>query len=501
MKQHATIILTFGIITLLAFRTGMPARTAGPLLPPGTSHIDSVLTGHRWTLVEMIQEQNNTPTNLTLLMMPCEKDNFLVYSHAGTYQIREGATKCNTIDDTVRGQGSWEYHPEDTSLVEKYGGGARTYKKIITISDDLLKIQYEGEGKRTFTLTYLSEKGNTKEESQDLMVDESDPSQKVMRVIRQYLQTTNHYTLLNNNDLATWGTVRAGNAGSPKPTVALVPFVDEKDAGKTEERNNALVARAKSAGVDYVITGRLDEARTVKNNDNFMGTVQFRVDVLDIKGQGRHSKIFNGGEEKNGKEGEAKKHTGAFGRFIKKAGDIGEKVAGPAVALLGNQKLINSLYAYSTLNSALSGKTYEAINLFSTVNNELRKRHFDSTTAVVKAVAATAEEVEQFVADHAALPIKILRIEGSGKDAVVVLGAATTIQLRENEILKVVELKNAPAAGDMDAGITPLGEIRVTKITGDAQAYCTVKEKNSGIAAAFNKTPDNIFILTTRQHQ
>jgi hypothetical protein len=472
---------------------------ANNMLEYRKARIDSILIMHQWTLVEITQNKDDTLTNMTLLMMPCEKDNFLVFSNNGTYQIMEGTTKCNISDDNIKGKGTWEYDSQDMALIERYGSGSKIAKKILAISDEILRIQYLGEGKRIFTLTYFSEQGKRNDQNKDFAIDNSDPSQNIVNAIKEYLLSTNHYTLIGKKEFDSSRPPLVGDRDTVIPTVTIIPFIDQKSIVKRKERNEELIAQAKKSGVDYVITGFLYEAGVGRNSNGFEGLVKFQVDILDIARNQESSRILNNREVSDVKDDNTKKKKGILRRVV----DIAVEVVRSVPIIFSKQLLAyDNLYKYYFWSNVATGsaKTASQVsNVFSQVNEQKRKRNYDSTIALTKAVAEATNDLQEFIAEKTALKIRINRIDGSGNKAIVVIEAGDNVRLTENEILKVVKIKTTQVGGTTIVETEELGEMKVTKIAADILAYCSIVAGRSKITEAYNKLRAEIFAITTIQ--
>ncbi|HEY1199804.1 MAG TPA: hypothetical protein VGE79_02435, partial [Niastella sp.] len=235
------------------------------------TNLNAILTAHQWTLTQLLQIKNDSINDLTLLLMPCEKDNYLLFNVDGSYQIQEGLTKCNNDDNNVKGKGTWQYLDQDSTIEERYEGGSRIYKKITAISNDLMVLEYEGEGKKKFRLTYISEQGQQNTTPANIPATSTDVAWNIKQVIRQYLLSSNHFTLVEKNGGA--ASIKPGEEekNQPMPKVALLPFINKaipQANANTVEENKASMLRAASEGFDYVITGKLLEVKSSSNTTN-----------------------------------------------------------------------------------------------------------------------------------------------------------------------------------------------------------------------------------------
>lgn len=450
-------------------------------------NIDSVLVAHQWTLVQVTQTAKDTLTDITLLLMPCEKDNYIVYSAGGTYQVLEGLAKCNSGDNNIKVQGTWEYDPLDTLLLERYGSGSKIAKKIIDVSDDVLQIQYMGEGRRLITLTYLSEYGLKKEAGKDLVDNSSDPSQKIMTAIREYLNATDHYNIVTPKELANSSKFMPAQKESI-PVVGLLPFLAD-DKNPDTARFQSLIALAKKHGLDYVVVAQMRYLTSERNDAAFKSVAKFDVHILDINSGTVQTKNFNTEDKAEKKSNSWLKALGAAEKILG---------AGTVISILSRQRLDN-IYKLYFLSNAFSAANYEATAIFGSVNQKERQRNYDSVTSVQTAIAGAMDEVEQFVSEKAPLKIKINRIEGSGKKMVIVIEAGNNIRLKEGEVLKVVKIRNTYSAGKSVVEYAEVGELKITKVADNVLSYCIATDQRDDIKESFKNFPAETLVFTTKQ--
>ena len=148
------------------------------------------LTKKKWVLAEIVNTKNDTATNLTVFLLPCEKDNFTQYQQEGTYNIFDGQTKCSGQSDEILGKGTWEFDPSDKSLlIETYQGGREIEKKILELSDNTFQLEFESEGNAVTRLTYFSSEAlqSNDEEILDRIEDPSNHTQTLSTIVREML--------------------------------------------------------------------------------------------------------------------------------------------------------------------------------------------------------------------------------------------------------------------------------------------------------------------------
>lgn len=468
------------------------------------TNLNGILTAHQWTLTQLLQIKNDSINDLTLLLMPCEKDNYLLFNVDGSYQIQEGLTKCNNEDNNVKGKGTWQYLDQDSTIEERYEGGSRIYKKITAISNDLMVLEYEGEGKKKFRLTYISEQGQQNTTPANIPATSTDVAWNIKQVIRQYLLSSNHFTLVEKNGGAASMKLGEEEKNLPTPKVALLPFINKaipQANANTQEENKACMLRAASEGFDYVVTGKLLEVKSSSNttNKDFLGTVQFELEILEITDSIHHVKKFNG-EKKEAAPPKPKKNI-----FLKKILSGVQTLSSSISGNLWNYWALSNFRSYDDLNRLIAinnvaNKANSATTLFSNVNEVVRKRYYDSTTAVLTAVNETRDDLIEFLSEHVVNRIKINRIDGSGKKARMVIEAGHNINLQAGEILNVVQCTNTTVSGKQVKEQRVLGKIKVAEITADVLAYCSFeKDGKDEIQEAYAKAPAEVIVVTTLQ--
>lgn len=496
-KRIATCQVMAAILfmTLAAF-THKEKHNRGTLVNP-------MLTSHQWTLTQLLQIKNDSVNDLTLLLLPCEKDNYLMFNNDGSYLIQEGQTKCNNDDNTVKGKGTWQYQAEDSTIEERYEGGSKIYKKITTISNDAMVLEYEGEGKKKFRLTYISEQGKQNNVAEKIPATNNDVSWNIRQAIRQYILLTNHFNLIEKNDGPSKITLSEEEKNNPMPKIMMLPFVNKAmpqgNAGNPEE-NRASIQQAASAGFDYVITGKLLEVRSSNNNNkDFLGTVQFELEILELSDNTAHLKKFNG-EKKEAAAPKAQKKNIFLKKILSGVQTISSTLGANAWRYLAftNYRSYDDLVNVARVVN-VADKANTATTLFSNVNEAVRKRYYDSTTAVMTAVNETRDDMMEFLSQHVVNKIKINSIDGSGRKARIKIEAGHNINLKAGEILNVVRCTNTTIAGKTVKEQKLIGKIKIEEITADVVAYCSFEEDGRDIQEAFTKTPAEILVVTTLQ--
>ena len=501
MKIHLTACLAIIVAAYAA-----PVYCGNLHLPvPPPAGVEALLKTHRWTLIEMVQVTDKTYTDMTALMLPCEKDNYIIYNNDNTYHIMEGEAKCNASDNNIKGEGHWEYDGQDTSLIESYQNGKKIAKKLVFISDETFKIQYEGEGKKLITLTYLSETAKDAAKKQAIVYNVF-PAPNIIQVIRECLSATGHYIMVPDRDVQKERPLLVNNSKGSLQTVAIMPFLnntDENNRADAAARTNTLLAQAKKTGIDFIVTGVLHDVACEKGDTGFKGRAQYEVMVLDMARDTQYVHLFDSeGSDVAVAPGKAPKKgllNKAIG-FGKKAAEIGNKyLPGVTTALNASapflvQKVgLETVYQYYFISNAVSNTNNDVGRLFSLVSDKQRKSVVDSSGAILAAVGQTADNVISFLSEAFNIKIKITAIEGSGKKMRVVINAGSGMQLNEKDILTVVKMSTGSGK---DAVIEKeLGSIKVDAVDSANSAHCTIEDGRDAIAEAFNKTPGEVVVI------
>ncbi|HUR10904.1 MAG TPA: hypothetical protein VM012_06020 [Flavitalea sp.] len=82
------------------------------------SEKESFLTLKPWKFSKSETRTNNDPWVDEAVFWPvCEKDNEIVFKKNHSYEINEGATKCDPLDEQMIDAGRWSLSSGDTKLV------------------------------------------------------------------------------------------------------------------------------------------------------------------------------------------------------------------------------------------------------------------------------------------------------------------------------------------------------------------------------------------------
>ncbi|RDC66519.1 lipocalin-like domain-containing protein [Adhaeribacter pallidiroseus] len=114
-----------------------------------------LIADKNWVLTAYTSKENNDPVvDEFVYYDACEKDDVLRFSKNGTYEVNEGATKCNSADPQVSENGTWSI-TDDTLALTEAGSSLTNNAKINELSKSKLVISatqtYQNE---TYVETY-----------------------------------------------------------------------------------------------------------------------------------------------------------------------------------------------------------------------------------------------------------------------------------------------------------------------------------------------------------
>jgi hypothetical protein len=344
------------------------------------------LTKHQWTIAEYSETVKDTVHNMTLAMMPCEKDQELKYDIDNNYRITEGAIKCNAAGNT------WKYVEADSMIIEESGSARPIEKTIISLDEGLLKIRYDGEAGKTITITYLSELGKKDDAKKDQYVDNADPLSYITQLIREDLIDQNNCTILSLGDFTKGLNKNQGKSSSLWLTV--VPLADQTDPDKTidlNERNNTLITQGQKSGLNFIVTGSLLSLKKDKTQDGKPSAkIKYRITILDVKkGEIKEEKTFL--------YPEPPKEKGKGLKMFKKVMDVAAPTAIIAPALLGGGNSINKMYALMYASQAASAYGNTASVFSKSINESERKEQVESSLSVMDAIESTHPDLTKFL--------------------------------------------------------------------------------------------------------
>jgi len=109
------------------------------------------LCGKYWVITEatvdpsvaIVDENGNImgyTNNIFAQLDPCDKDDVEKYKSDGTL-IWETRVMCNA-NDAPSGNGTWEFHSDETVIIERVGGNSYTYT-ILELTNSKFQYNYE----------------------------------------------------------------------------------------------------------------------------------------------------------------------------------------------------------------------------------------------------------------------------------------------------------------------------------------------------------------------
>lgn len=94
-----------------------------------------LLTQSAWKIVKGEEKTGaGAWTDYTGSLSPCEKDNNIVFRNTGTFEINEGATKCNSTDPQISETGAWSL--DGTILKITYTGSSSADNSTVEQLDE-----------------------------------------------------------------------------------------------------------------------------------------------------------------------------------------------------------------------------------------------------------------------------------------------------------------------------------------------------------------------------
>ena len=460
------------------------------------SYVKEELTSHEWTLKEIVQTKNDTATNLTLFMLPCEKDNVLDFEINGTYQITEGEKLCKASDNKIKGKGEWSFEEADQTITDTYNEGLPIEKKVLELTSGMLKVQYEGEGRRITTLTYFSEIGLKDESLSDIVVDNSDYATNIALAPREILMESKRYIMVSRRDFEKGQPLSVDDKDGLLKKVIVYPFTNSinKAIVREDERNNMLIEQAKKVGLNYIITGNILKANVNTNADNtYSGHVKYTVSILDVESGEEIKRETYEHPKKEKKQSPIPNFPGIL--------EIVDGVGLPFIYFGKRNRMWKRYYDYYFIT-----KTADAVGdgldvVFAEGNDTERKRHYESSRAVMQAIAQTTEDLDKYIKENIPLTIAVNKIETNkkGKFAGLIIEAGSNINMQEKETLNVVRIEeNTLSNGKVVKSMHHIGKVKVASVNGIYLSTCKpgMSSKNK-IEDAMNQNPEEIFVQTT----
>jgi hypothetical protein len=148
--RNITIALSLLLITLFSCKkseTVVTHKTKTELLA-GTS-------SKSWKNTKAIAADGGLTVDLVYSQPTCVVDNILTFSTIKTYEIREGATKCNSADPDLILKANWSFNTDETKFtVDKISFQGRQFDNVIFDIAELNEILFIG--KTTLSLNNVS---------------------------------------------------------------------------------------------------------------------------------------------------------------------------------------------------------------------------------------------------------------------------------------------------------------------------------------------------------
>lgn len=111
--------------------------------PPSSSNRIMLLTQKEWVVTATRLQKNNDPWKDDLsVLLPCERDNRMLFDKNGTYDILEGPTKCNTSDPNIIEENElWALIQNESKITMSHNGGWEL--TIVLLDKNTFKILHE----------------------------------------------------------------------------------------------------------------------------------------------------------------------------------------------------------------------------------------------------------------------------------------------------------------------------------------------------------------------
>lgn len=505
MKQFNILYRSVLFIAFAAMLVATGFNVTKPTKALTAAYVKKLLTNNQWTLAEIVQAKGDSSVNLTLFMLPCEKDNLLHYQANGTYQILEGEKKCTNSTEKVKGSGTWEFEDSEQVIIDSYMGGRRIEKKIIELNPDMYKVQYESEGRTITTLTYFSETGLKNEAlTNDVIVDNSDHSKNIAASPREALVQAHRYVVVGRRDFEKGQMLNLDDKKGLLKKVIVYPFMNSTDPNMTvqeNERNIALINQGKKVGIDYIITGNIIKATSdVDKNNRYMGHVKYAVSILDIKsGEEKIRKTF----EYSQREAEVKaaKSEQQMRTVIGVMGAASVMRSSYYYGYYGRYQYgWNSYYNYYFVANTANVAAYGLSSAFADGMAAERNHYYQSSLAVMDAIAHTTEDVAEFVIQNLPLTIKINDVARSAKGKIenLTIEAGSNVNLQEKETLQAVKIETITMSdGTVTEKATPIAKLKVKTVNTRLSVVEPSMYDIKKLEKALEESPDKIFVWTT----
>ena len=499
MRTFNLVLLTLISITFCHQAQAEKNGTSDP--PFEAASVLDELTSHQWTLREIVQTKNDTATNLTLFLLPCEKDNQLSYYENGNYEITEGEARCKSTDDNVKGTGTWEYDANDNIIIDQYQEGRPIEKRILEINSGMMKVEYEGEGRAITTLTYFSEIGQQDEALQETIEDNSDHFGNITRVPREVMIEARRYAIIGRRDFDAGKVVTIDDRNGLVHRVVVFPFMDSTDPSTTvneAERNSQLIAQALKSEIDYVITGNVFKAIARPTGNGKEGHVKYSVSILDV----------NKGEEIAQRNLEYPKNGGETN---KNRSNLMNKIAAGAAVAGSSLRTFSYLnwYAGRRNNWYRFYRGYFAANSVRNTANDFsayfsetdqdRNTYFEENLAIMESLEKTAEDLGKFVLENlpVTIPVNDLAKNKRGRVNGLVIEAGNNISVKVGEKMNIVRINRVTFSdGSEEVSKEQLGEIKISEVNGTRLSTGQITSGLKVVQQALEDHRDQVFVQT-----
>jgi hypothetical protein len=494
MKKKLTTLFKMAVmlIGLVTFLANKPSNNHG--------NAQAILMAHKWTAIEEIQTKDGISLDILSLRANCETDDYTEFLQDGKYQILYGTAKCKVGESDVKAEGEWALDEKNGVLTDRFSGGAKVEKKIISLTDDKLQVSYIGEEGRACTTTYISEQAQQQPAYQKINVPESRMGKQITSLIHGYVESTGHYNVITEKDVENGKSIWIEETDRQRTTFLLWPLNDRTDTTSTDNRKANLLALAKQKGIRYVLTGRVTELKTYKEKESTIGSLRVQLMLLDTASATIQPMMISGDSRPIAQQKtKGVKLPGIFSKATEALGTLA-KISGIGGILFQEQKLLTAFWKLSLSSEMLADKSNTANMFFSDIPKEERKTILDSTTAVKTALGNISDKVEEFVSDQLAYLIPIKGVEGDGKKAKLLIAAGSNIRLKPNENLLLVQLLN-PIQPNM--GYSIIGTMKVESISDgvDNLSFCVDNDKKANPVKTFEgaTNKETFFVKTMRQ--
>lgn len=505
-KIESTLFLALLLCATIANSNTTSITANGKAKLLDANYVQEQLTGHEWTLREIVQTKNDTAVNLTLFMLPCEKDNILDYHDDGTYIITEGEKMCKKSAEKIKGNGIWEFDESEQEIVDSYMGGRRINKKILELTTGMLKVEYEGEGNKITTLTYFSKIGLDDDALIGQIEDNSNHSNNIEQVPREVMLEARRYILIGRNDFDKGTSLEIDNKGGLMKKVMVYPFMNSTDPNITvleNERISALISQAKKIGLDYIVTGNIIKADSDINNEGkHLGHIKYSVSLVDVStGEISANQLFEHSQLNTEKKKNKKK------RGLRSMMNVMGSVA--QISSFSNgfgyygwkTNYWNSYYRSYFAAGAINLAADNLDAAFSDSDAEERTRYYKSSLAVMDAIAQTSEELGDFIIKYIpiTIPINEVNVSGKGKLENLVIEAGANINIRKGEEMNLVRIKESTLSdGTIVSNSKVIAKLKVESINGTRLATCKAAKSSAKkkIAKVISENPEEIFVQT-----